>query len=838
MGQNYARVRHLTPRNIALNLARAYGRLMRTRFIYLFSSVLLAAAVGCGDDGKAIGTDAATCTPVNDNNACTTDVCQNNQPVHNPVAAGTACTGGACDATGNCVQAVCGDGTVQAGEMCDDGNKTNDDGCDDGAGGTCRPTGCGNGVKTGTEACDDGNATNGDGCDNNCKATACGNGVTTSGETCDDGNTAATDGCNTTCQTEAGYSCTAAVPSVCTLLCGNNVVDAGETCDDGNHVNLDGCGANCRLEAAEVEPNEDGTTATGGSGTAGNDFDTGGLAVTNSTNQGVILASAGSTNRLAAIDPAGDEDVFAISNDTTGPVELKVDIWNRATGFGFGVACGSSIDTGLNIRDAAGVVLLNNDDRDGSADRCSTATYMLAAGAVVYAHVVEFGDNATIPTYAVAVDFVPVVCGDTRVVAGFEECDDGNTTANDGCSAMCKIEGTDETEPNEDGTPSTGGSGIAGNDFDAAGGVAVTNSTNQGVRDIAMGGRTWLAAITAAGDEDVFAITNGGVVPYEVVINVWDPAAGVGNACADIDTGLNVRKADGSVEKSNDDRISGDGCSAATIILAAGQSRYLHVTEFGDNAVIAKYALEVVRREITCGDGHVVAGVEACDDGNTTAGDGCSAACVVEANYECTGEPSICALPPFASTTLACLDMAGATEVQPAGDDDEFTATAALPFSFNLYGTTMTHFATSSNGFAAFFANAAGSITSSSASNATTVPAAGTPNGYLAPFWDDLVLGTNGLRSKLTGTAGTRIFTFEWDADIYNTDGHVVVQLQLFEAGGVEYHYCSGTGAAARIAGSSATIAAENATGSVGHAFSINAESITQGTSALRWVFP
>ena len=42
-----------------------------------------------------------------------------------------------------------------------------------------------------------------------------------------------------------------------------------------------------------------------------------------------------------------------------------------------------------------------------------------------------------------------------------------------------------------------------------------------------------------------------------------------------------------------------------------------------------------------CGNG-LLDGGETCDDGNTTAGDGCSAACGVENCYACTGEPSSC----------------------------------------------------------------------------------------------------------------------------------------------------------------------------------------------------
>ena len=52
------------------------------------------------------------------------------------------------------------------------------------------------------EVCDDGNQTDGDGCDSNCTLTACGNGITTAGEECDDGNAVNGDGCSNTCTLE------------------------------------------------------------------------------------------------------------------------------------------------------------------------------------------------------------------------------------------------------------------------------------------------------------------------------------------------------------------------------------------------------------------------------------------------------------------------------------------------------------------------------------------------------------------------------------------------------------------------------------------------------------
>jgi cysteine-rich repeat protein len=307
---------------------------------------------------------------------------------------------------------------------------------------------------------------------------------------------------------------------------------------------------------------------------------------------------------------------------------MQVDLWNTSTGFGIGVACGTSIDTGLNIRDQFGAVLTSNDDRSGAADRCSGITITLAAGATVYAHVVEYGDDATIAHYAIQLRLTPIVCGDGTQTAVYEECDDGNTANGDGCSATCQVEGSLELEPNEDGTPSTGGTGIAGNDFDVGGSVAVTNSTAQGVTNVSTTNRTWRAALTPVGDEDVFAFTNPSGAPVDVQFDTYDLSLGINRACTGVDTGINVRNAAGTVLASNDNRVSGDNCSRVIVTIAAGATVYIHVTEFGDNNAIARYAL--VSRRLICGDGSL-GSTEECDDANTTNGDGCSSSCQLEA---------------------------------------------------------------------------------------------------------------------------------------------------------------------------------------------------------------
>ncbi|MBI4956810.1 MAG: DUF4215 domain-containing protein [Myxococcales bacterium] len=43
-----------------------------------------------------------------------------------------------------------------------------------------------------------------------------------------------------------------------------------------------------------------------------------------------------------------------------------------------------------------------------------------------------------------------------------------------------------------------------------------------------------------------------------------------------------------------------------------------------------------------CGDGQIATPAESCDDGNTTATDGCDGSCAVEAGFTCSDEPSVC----------------------------------------------------------------------------------------------------------------------------------------------------------------------------------------------------
>jgi cysteine-rich repeat protein len=130
---------------------------------------------------------------------------------------------------------TCGNGLIERGELCDDGNQSDNDECI----ATCVPAICGDGIlQNGVEECDDANDIDSDDCVPDCKSATCGDSfIHATAEECDDGNTVEGDGCASTCNFE---------------VCGNGLIHGDEACDDGNLVNGDGCSATCERDAAFV----------------------------------------------------------------------------------------------------------------------------------------------------------------------------------------------------------------------------------------------------------------------------------------------------------------------------------------------------------------------------------------------------------------------------------------------------------------------------------------------------------------------------------------------------------------------------------------------------------
>ena len=98
---------------------------------------------------------------------------------------------------------------------------------------------CGNGTVEAGEQCDDGNTTGGDGCSATCasEAPVCGNGRVESGEECDDGNRTSRDGCSSTCKFEQ-------IPA----LCDAGYVEVSVPCKESDEEDaLGGCGVVCLI---------------------------------------------------------------------------------------------------------------------------------------------------------------------------------------------------------------------------------------------------------------------------------------------------------------------------------------------------------------------------------------------------------------------------------------------------------------------------------------------------------------------------------------------------------------------------------------------------------------
>ena len=110
-------------------------------------------------------------------------------PLPGCVADATAATSLALAESTYAITSLCGNGVLDPGEQCDDGNDDSTDACVQ-----CNPAKCADGfVQAGVEECDDGNNDDDDCCTTLCKAPVCGDGIVAQGcEQCDD---AVTPGC-------------------------------------------------------------------------------------------------------------------------------------------------------------------------------------------------------------------------------------------------------------------------------------------------------------------------------------------------------------------------------------------------------------------------------------------------------------------------------------------------------------------------------------------------------------------------------------------------------------------------------------------------------------------
>ncbi|HJL23364.1 MAG TPA: hypothetical protein RMH80_14120, partial [Polyangiaceae bacterium LLY-WYZ-15_(1-7)] len=167
----------------------------------------------------------------------------------------------------------CGDGTIDEGEACDDGD-ANDDAAPDACRTDCTAPRCGDGVVDAAEQCDTGPARSdllADACRSDCRLPRCGDAIVDTGEACDQGlmnSDYAPDACRTDCslptcgdgtvdegeECDTGDARSDTLPLACrtdctSSTCGDGLLDEGEECDDGDE-NADvanTCRTTCRL---------------------------------------------------------------------------------------------------------------------------------------------------------------------------------------------------------------------------------------------------------------------------------------------------------------------------------------------------------------------------------------------------------------------------------------------------------------------------------------------------------------------------------------------------------------------------------------------------------------
>lgn len=213
-------------------------------------------------------------------------------------------------------------------------------------------------------------------------------------------------------------------------------------------------------------------------------------------------------------------------------------------------------------------------------------------------------------------------CGD-GIRAGTETCDDGNTVSGDGCSALCRVEAGDCGDGNIDANEGCDDGGAGAGD-----GCSATCQVEEG----------WSCTGTPSTCEPICG-DGIRVVGEACDDNNRQNGDGCGALCtvepgwyctgAPSDCVTNCGDGIPAGEEGCDDLVGtpvgGDGCSATCTV-----ERGYACT--GTPSVCT----------IVCGDGIVLASTETCDDSNIAPNDGCGATCQTETGWDCTGEPSVC----------------------------------------------------------------------------------------------------------------------------------------------------------------------------------------------------
>jgi cysteine-rich repeat protein len=450
---------------------------------------------------------------------------------------------------------------------------------------------CGDGIVDLDEECDDGNQQDGDGCSSECTLEECGNGVLDPGEECDDNNEVDCDGCSSSCKLEE---------------CGNGRLECDEECDDGNVVNGDGCSSVCEFEGGTCSPafylecGEEDRWAT--------------------TNFGATDAI--DNYSCVGWNETGPEYTYNFESPVTGEVTVTL----------------SDLDSGVDLD----VFVLSDDNGDCNSGNCIaygslSATFDAVEGDMYYIVVDGYLDDEG--SYTIKMDCAGGSCGDGVLNVG-EECDDGNTDDEDGCSSTCVEEYCGDGvlqsgmgEECDDGNTDDGDgcssnckeedqSCVAAFYMQCGSGDSWNNGSFGSTDNI--DDYTSCTAYTESGPEYTYWFHAYEDTTLTIDLEITTPNQDLdiivleedGNSC-----GPSAICAGSST--------TGGSSETLDVDVEANKYYYIVVDGFAGDEGDYNIDLSCASGDYECGNGDLEPG-EQCDDGNTSGGDGCGAGCTLE----------------------------------------------------------------------------------------------------------------------------------------------------------------------------------------------------------------
>jgi hypothetical protein len=199
---------------------------------------------------------------------------------------------------------------------------------------------------------------------------------------------------------------------------------------------------------------------------------------------------------------------------------------------------------------------------------------------------------------------------------------------------------------------------------------------------------------------------------------------------------------------------------------------------------------------------------------------------------------------PFTNSSAVALEdmSSGTTQLVAANQEDTASSVNNIGFDFWFDGVRQTQFSVNANGLMKLGSIAIGTASANDLTSPTNIP-------QIAPYWDDLYIGTNGkVHFKVFGSAPNRKLVVEWQnmqiprlVSPFNNLGAGTFQCWLYETTGViEFVYGSGVAVNSANSGYSigfgssgtvfASVASSGPTVAYGTANNNNTNAITSGT--------